>query len=290
VIDISLISTIFRELTSSSEFDRVPESCLVMDEPAAVAAFVRAGEPNGVLSGVYAYHLAQSCAAIRPGDAVLDLGCGPANLLVAAARLNPGAHFVGVDLSAGMLDEGRKLIEAAGLQNVELRLDDITKLDSVADGSIDVVLSSMALHHLSDTASLEDCMAAVDRVLAPGGRVYICDFGRLKRVRTVEYFVRRAIPEDEPILGRDYYESLKAAFSKLEIKSALSRLTKHKLRLHSTPVSPIMLVIKTDYDPALAAPTRTEIERMIKRLPRRRRQDLWQLRLFFRMGGLKWVI
>lgn len=290
MIDISLLGTIFRELFASRDFDRVPESSLVMDEPEAVTAFARAGQPNGVLSGVYAYHLAQSCAVIGSGDTVLDLGCGPANLLVATAKLNPRGHFIGVDLSLGMLEEGRKLVEAAGLRNVELRMDDITKLESVEDGSIDVVLSSMALHHLSDTGSLESCLAAVDRVLAPGGKVYICDFGRLKSIRAVEYFVRRAIPDDEPILGRDYYESLKAAFSKLEIKSALSGLLRRKLRLHSTPVSPLMLVIKTDYDAMLAEPVRAEIEMMIEGLPHRRRQDLRQLRIFFRMGGLKWVI
>ncbi len=290
MFDVSLIHTIARELASSTGFERVPESNLIMDAPEAVAAFRRAGAQNGVLSGVYTYHLAQSCALIRPGDRVIDLGCGPANLLVAAARLNPESTFTGIDLSPRMIDEARKLVKASGLRNVELRLDDITKLELVEDSSVDVVLSSMALHHLADVESLHTCLMAIDRVLTPKGKIYICDFGRLKSLGSVEYFVRRAIPEEETILRRDYYESLRAAFSKFEFKMALLKLEARKIKLYSTLISPIMIVITTDHQhKLLSPPVGAEIVNTIKLLPRRRRQDLQQLRFFLRLGGLKWT-
>jgi arsenite methyltransferase len=288
-MDFPLIRTIFRELVCSRGFNRAPEGA-VMASPAAVTAFARAGEPNGVLSGVYAYHLAQFCAMIRPGDRVLDLGCGPANLLVGAARLNPESHFIGVDLSPAMLEQATALAQASGLRNVELRMDDFTKLESIADVSIDVVLSSMALHHLPDVESLAACLAAVDRVLAADGGIYICDFGRLKSLRSIEYFIERAIPKNEPLLAGDYHASLKAAFSRQEVEAALRAAMRRPVRVYATAVGPLMMVLKTDERAPLSRPTKAAISEIVARLPRERREDLRQLRSFLRLGGLKWAI
>src|SRR5688572_2906826 len=95
---------------ASPQFDRIPESDLIMDSEEAVAAFARAGQPNGILSGVYAFYTEQACKMIRPGDRVLDLGCGPALLLASIAALNQGARFTGVDCSAPMIARGNEIL------------------------------------------------------------------------------------------------------------------------------------------------------------------------------------
>ena len=54
------------------------------DDPAQVAAFARAGREDGVIGQIYLLHSAQLCELIRPGDAVVDLACGPATQLAQA--------------------------------------------------------------------------------------------------------------------------------------------------------------------------------------------------------------
>ena len=276
-----LLTTLLRESFTSERFDRVPEPDLVMDSEEAVSAFARAGRPNGILSGVYAFYVEQACGMIRPGNRVLDLGCGPGSLLASIAGLNQEASFVGVDCSAPMIAIGNESLGRLAARNVELRIDDMTELDTIESGSIDVVLSSMAIHHLLDTGQLRRCFQAVERVMAPEARVFISDFGRLKSLKSVEYFVRRAVPRNEPILERDYRASLRAAFSREEFSSALSRGIRQRISIYSTVVSPMMLVLMAPF-PHNGA----NVNRVHASLPFNRRSDYRQLRLCFRLGGM----
>jgi SAM-dependent methyltransferase len=268
----------------SPQFNRIPEPDLIMDSEEAVSAFARAGQPGGILSGVYAFYVEQACKMIRPGDRVLDLGCGAARLLGSIAALNEDASFVGVDFSAPMIATGNESLRDLPTRNVDLRIDDMTALTSVESGSIDVVLSSMALHHLFDTAQLGRCFEAIERVLAPGGKLFISDFGRLKSLKSVEYFVRRAIPPDEPVLEHDYRASLRAAFSREEFGRALSSRMKQRLSIYSTVLSPMMVILMTPFPESPRG--RGRKTQMLKALPSNRRADYQQLRLSLRLGGM----
>ena len=276
----TLLATVLREWLTPERFVRVPEDDLVMDTDDAVQAFVRAAAPNGVLAGVYAFFREQAGRMIRPGDRVLDIGSGPAALLTTIALNHPQAQFIGVDLSPAMTAAGRRTAAAAGATNVDLRLDDMTTLASIPTASVDVIFSSMALHHLPDTAALARCMAAMERVLAPGGRVFIADSGRIRSLKSVEYFVRRAIPRGEQVLEHDYRASLRAAFSPQELDRALPTGLGKRLSLYATAISPIMMVLMSPY-----ADTSTPA-RKLSPMPLARRADRAQLRLFFRLGGM----
>lgn len=280
-----LLSTLLRETFTSARFERIPEPDLVMDSEEAVSAFARAGRPDGILSGVYAFYVEQACRMVRPGDRVLDLGCGSALLLESVAALKDDASFVGVDLSAGMIATGNESLRRSSARNVALRIDDMTELSSVESGSVDVVLSSMAMHHLPDADHLRRCFEAVERVLAPGGRVFISDFGRLKSLKSIEYFVRRAIPPDEPRLEDDYRASLRAAFSREEFGRALSGRLKQRISIYTTAVSPMMVVLMTPF-PESPRGGGGNAGRLLKTLPRKRRADYQQLRLSLRLGGM----
>ena len=60
-------------------------------------------------------------AELRPGERVLDVGCGfGASTLEAAEMVAPSGRVVGVDISAAMLQPARQRIAAAGVDNVEL--------------------------------------------------------------------------------------------------------------------------------------------------------------------------
>lgn len=278
-----LLSTLLRETFTPARFDRIPEPDLSMDSEEAVAAFARAGQPSGILSGVYAFYAEQACKMIRPGDRVLDLGCGPALLLASIASLNQEANFTGVDSSAPMIARGNESLRSRAVRNVDLRVDDMTELESVESGSVDVVLSSMAMHHLADVDHLYRCFEAIDRVMAHNGRVFISDFGRLKSLKSIEYFVRRAIPPGEPILEHDYRASLRAAFSREEFNRALSGRVGQRISIYSTIISPMMLVLMSPFpSPRLNA----NADRILQTLPRNRRADYRQLRLSLSLGGM----
>ena len=111
-----------------------------------------------------------------PDSRALDLGCGSGQVTLALAR--SCKSVVGVDVSQKMI---ALLLEHAvrdGLTNVEGRATPIEHLD-LAAGSVDLVVSNYALHHLRD----RDKQAAIDsavRWLRPGGRVVVGDmmFGR----------------------------------------------------------------------------------------------------------------
>ncbi|MEI8195947.1 MAG: class I SAM-dependent methyltransferase [Phycisphaerae bacterium] len=126
--------------------ERLPEPDLVMVAADKVVAY--AGSGADVMAPTHLFHSAQISSLLRPGARVLDLGCGPAVQLVQVAKLNPQAHFIGLDLSEGMLQQASANAAAAGVQNIELRRGDITELKDFAARSLDCVTSVMTLHHL----------------------------------------------------------------------------------------------------------------------------------------------
>jgi SAM-dependent methyltransferase len=108
-------------------------------------------------------------ARVRPGERVLDLGCGTGVVArEAASRLGAGGRVVGLDLNEGMLAVARQASSAIRLP-IEWRQGDATTLP-FADGEFDLVLCHQVLQFVSDgnAAALE-----MRRVLTPRGRAAI---------------------------------------------------------------------------------------------------------------------
>lgn len=113
-------------------------------------------------------------AGISSGQSVLDVGCGTGNLAFAVLRAVPGAVVTGHDPDAGAL---RMAARKAGRRGVRLSLvQGYADRLLPEDGSVDHVVSSLALHHVDD-AGREGFGREAHRVLRPGGRVTIVDFG-----------------------------------------------------------------------------------------------------------------
>jgi ubiquinone/menaquinone biosynthesis C-methylase UbiE len=256
-----------------------------MDDLQQVAAYVEAGRENGVMAPVYMFHAANICEVIRAGDVVVDLACGPANQLVMVARLNPDAHFIGVDMSSPMLEQAKELISRHGMNNVDLRHGDITDLSVFAGNSVDVVVSTMALHHLPNVVALKRTYSEVARVLKPKGGIYMVDFGHLKSGRSIDYFAHQYADRQPELFTLDYLNSLHAAFYLEDIRQAAHSLFK-QARLYSTFLMPFMVALKSPArrgpDMALA----TKFAAMKRSLPSWHQKDLADLKTFFRMGGL----
>ncbi|HEY7356179.1 MAG TPA: methyltransferase domain-containing protein [Ktedonobacterales bacterium] len=110
----------------------------------------------------------------QPGDAILDVGCGPGDLaLLLARRVGSGGMAAGIDASPEMIARARQKAGRRGL-TVDFRLEPVEAL-SFADHTFDGVVSSLMYHHLP--ADLKpQALASIARVLKPGGRVCIVDF------------------------------------------------------------------------------------------------------------------
>ena len=90
-----------------------------------------------------------------------------------------------------MLQQARRIGFPVRPENVKLRHGDITDLRAFANDSIDVVLSTMALHHLPDVLALKRTYSEVARILKPDGGIYMMDFGHLKSSRSIDYFAHQ---------------------------------------------------------------------------------------------------
>lgn len=130
-------------------------------------------------------------AHLEPGESVLDVGCGTGTLAIAAKRQvgTTGAVY-GVDASPEMIARAEKKAKAAGL-GVVFKEAFVQKLP-FPDGQFDVVLTTVMLHHLPQTAR-QELAVEMRRVLKPGGRVLAIDFGGAdrKKKRFLDHFHRR---------------------------------------------------------------------------------------------------
>lgn len=76
---------------------------------------------------------------IRPGEKVLDLGCGDGTTAIPAARL--GADVLGVDISRNLVEAGQRRAAEAGLANCRFEHGDASNLANLEDRSFDRVIS-----------------------------------------------------------------------------------------------------------------------------------------------------
>lgn len=282
---LAVARVMLRELLTFSQVEREPEPDLVMDDPDKVAAYTRAGRVDGVMAPVYLFHGANILEVLRPGDRAVDLACGPATQLGLVAELAPEVQFTGVDLSDEMLDIARNYIDEKGYGNVSLTTGDVSRLDFLEDQSVDAVFSTMALHHLPDAAHLEATFREINRVLKPGGGIYLADFARLKAPASIQYFAYQYADRQPELFTLDYLYSLKAAFSVADFRAATACLG--QVRLHAPRVMPFMLAVKSAPRTTEQARLRLALAARADDLPAHHKTDLKDLKTIYRMAGMR---
>jgi demethylmenaquinone methyltransferase/2-methoxy-6-polyprenyl-1,4-benzoquinol methylase len=115
-------------------------------------------------------------AAVRPGQAVLDLAGGTGDLAGKfASQVGGSGHVVLADINASMLRQGRRrLIDAGVAGNLSLIQVDAEKLP-FADASFDCITIAFGLRNVTDK---ESALSSMLRVLKPGGKVLVLEFSR----------------------------------------------------------------------------------------------------------------
>jgi ubiquinone/menaquinone biosynthesis C-methylase UbiE len=111
---------------------------------------------------------------VRPGAAVLDVGCSAGYLArKLAAAAEPGGRVTGVDPSQAAISYAQR---HAGLAGLATTFTVGTAQDlPLPDTSFDVVTCTLALHHVP-VRRRQDALAEMYRVTKPGGRLLLADF------------------------------------------------------------------------------------------------------------------
>ena len=188
-------------------------------------------------------------ANLAVDGAVLDVGCGPADVTLRFAKAYPDCRIDGVDGAPAMLALGRASIEVAGLSRR------INLIEGYLPGAIlprshyDVILSNSLLHHLADPQVLWE---AIRRYGKPRAAIFIMDLRRPETVEEIETLVRQHAAGEPPILQRDFHHSLHAAYRPEEVRQQINQAGLEALTV--TAIGDRHLIIH-GYCPATAEPS-----------------------------------
>jgi ubiquinone/menaquinone biosynthesis C-methylase UbiE len=122
---------------------------------------------------------------------VLDVGCGTGTLADQLAEADPSVLVFGIDGDEKALALARKKVTRFGERmRFSWSLADSLPIE---DAAVDVVIASLLLHHLSSVSKLQ-ALREAHRVLAPGGRLVVADWGRPRDLLTrAGFFVLRLL-------------------------------------------------------------------------------------------------
>lgn len=194
---------------------RVPEK-EVMDDPEGAQAYAKA-DFSGV-NQAFVGNLLKTHPRQARGK-VVDLGCGPGDIMVRLAQAAPEARITAVDASGPMISIARAAVAKAGLSDRIALVEGYLPGLPLPDRSFDAVVSNSLLHQLPDPAAF---WGEVKRLAKPGGAVFVMDLFRPASEAEARRIVEAAAAGEDQLLKDDFYNSLLAAFSLGEVAVQLA--------------------------------------------------------------------
>ena len=204
---------------------RVPEPEL-MDDDSEVEAYAGAAA-QAYLEAIDRSFL-RHVEGLMPGPGleqarVLDVGCGPGQILVMMKQRWPGMQITGIDGGPEMIEKARKDAAAAGLDIAYevLRMGPMGDARlPYGDGEFDLVTCNSVIHHLADPVGALDEIA---RVAKPDGAVLVRDLQRPKLMLPYALHVRVFGRHYAGEMRRLYEASVAAAYTPKEFGDLLGR-------------------------------------------------------------------
>jgi 2-polyprenyl-3-methyl-5-hydroxy-6-metoxy-1,4-benzoquinol methylase len=194
---------------------RTPEPELMADE-AQADAYAAADLSELQQAMVNYFH--SRCGTVVEGGRLLDLGCGAADMTIRFARAHASITALGVDGSAPLLRHARSAVRDNGLTG-RVQLEQRCIPDAALESrSFDAVIANSLLHHLSDPAAL---WRTAIRSARPGAPVMVMDLRRPESLSAARAMVARHARDARPVLRRDFFNSLCAAYRTSEIRRQL---------------------------------------------------------------------
>ena len=118
-----------------------------------------------------------SAADLKPGEYILDLGCGAGmDLFLAASKISPTGKAFGVDFSEDMIKKGKEIQAKNSIKNVEFIHSPIEVMP-FQENTFDVVISNCVLNLVPDK---NKAFKEIVRVMKPKGRFIVSDIVRKK--------------------------------------------------------------------------------------------------------------
>jgi demethylmenaquinone methyltransferase/2-methoxy-6-polyprenyl-1,4-benzoquinol methylase len=112
-----------------------------------------------------------SALNLKPGDTVVDLGCGTgSNFSLLYQAVTSSGKIIAVDISEAMLDQARRVIASNGWTNIQLVCADAAQFEFPS--KVDAVVSTYALTLVTDCKQV---ISNAHKSLSPGGRLVILD-------------------------------------------------------------------------------------------------------------------
>jgi arsenite methyltransferase len=183
-------------------------------------------------------------ANLRPGETVVDLGCGGGlDVLLAAPKVGPTGKAIGIDMTPEMLQRARANAAKLNLTNVEFDHATIDQLP-LPNESVDCVISNCVINLAPDKPAV---FREIYRVLKPGGRLAVSDIA-----------LKKPLPPEVAsdvmayigciagaVLVRDYERDLRAAgFASVQIVDTHKDLNAYaKVENQSACCSPTMIAL-----------------------------------------------
>ncbi len=159
------------------------------------------------------------------GGHVIDLGCGPGDIPIRFARKFPGARVTGIDASRPMIQLAEEAVKSAKMEDrIRFRCERFQEV--LLQEPADAAISNSLLHHVPNPLQF---WYKLKHLVKPGSFVLVMDLLRPESAEAAAAIVSQYAADEPPILRRDFYNSLLAAFTEDEVAAQLAEMNLSRL-------------------------------------------------------------